>query len=519
MMMRSERPNPQSSGLRSVRGAGCKAALLALALLLGAPLANASATAQPQEPELHEALRQLTRTERIAGTHGTLAAAAEISRRLTAVGWRVRTEESAAVMALPRRLALSIFADADAPQPLLTRVTSFDPDAIPIAPLPPFAIVSASGQARGAVVNLEDGSDATFVGLGRASVQFAGTIGLVRSSSSGAGTREALLDIAVRAAGAGCVGLLVEKDAIGHGQLRERSKHCATASIPILILSKAEAAQILEGLRVRRMQGLDGQKRSMPVGPGPFEVQLECRLESKQRTLHNVIAQMGDESQTQILAAARLDGWSAGDSEHLGGTLSLLHAGEIIGATIKSGGQPLHSGITLCFFDGEHQGQLGSSAFFERHAEDLKKRALVYVDMDATASSAMDRSLVLKYWMTNTWGLTHMASVASSSLSPRVTSRGSSSLGGMRTAKALMHVLRQTPSLAALAVRCEGVTRDVPAMGDALLDLPALFDPGLKATATVSRWSALLLLNLARQEPDSLRRSLKSPSIEYPEDD
>ena len=67
------------------------------------------------------------------------------------------------------------------------------------------------------------------------------------------------------------------------------------------------------------------------------------------------------------------------------GTATLLEVARAMGQLLKKGWRPRRS-VVLCSWDGEEPGLLGSTAWTEAHAADLREKAVAYLNVDVGVS-------------------------------------------------------------------------------------------------------------------------------------
>ncbi|RQU97321.1 folate hydrolase, partial [Burkholderia cenocepacia] len=73
------------------------------------------------------------------------------------------------------------------------------------------------------------------------------------------------------------------------------------------------------------------------------------------------------------------DGWVNGAADPLSGMVAELDEAKAIGELLKKGFKPKRT-IIYCAWYGEEQCLLGSTEWAEDHAEELKKKAVAYVN-------------------------------------------------------------------------------------------------------------------------------------------
>ncbi|MBI1365103.1 MAG: M28 family peptidase [Alphaproteobacteria bacterium] len=104
------------------------------------------------------------------------------------------------------------------------------------------------------------------------------------------------------------------------------------------------------------------------------------------KTLYDVVATMrGAKYPDQwVLRGNHRDGWVMGATDPLAGQIAMLGEAKAIGELAKSGWRPKRTLVYLSW-DGEEPGLLGSTEWAETHADELKKKAVVYVNSDTNA--------------------------------------------------------------------------------------------------------------------------------------
>jgi N-acetylated-alpha-linked acidic dipeptidase len=76
------------------------------------------------------------------------------------------------------------------------------------------------------------------------------------------------------------------------------------------------------------------------------------------------------------------DAWVNGASDPVSGLSALLEEARSLGALLRSGWRPKRT-IVLCAWDGEEPGLLGSTEWVETHADELERKAVLYVNTDS----------------------------------------------------------------------------------------------------------------------------------------
>jgi N-acetylated-alpha-linked acidic dipeptidase len=155
--------------------------------------------------------------------------------------------------------------------------------------------------------------------------------------------------------------------------------------IPVLPISYADAQPLLAALDGPVVPG--AWRGSLPItyhfGPGPAKVHLAISSDWGMKTLYDVIAKIpGAQSPDQwIVRGNHRDGWVFGAWDPLSGHVAMLAEAKAIGALLKSGWKPKRT-LVYASWDGEEPGLLGSTEWAETHAEELQRKAVLYLNSD-----------------------------------------------------------------------------------------------------------------------------------------
>jgi N-acetylated-alpha-linked acidic dipeptidase len=162
--------------------------------------------------------------------------------------------------------------------------------------------------------------------------------------------------------------------------------------IPVQPMSYGEARKLLEALRgPLRPRGFQG---GLPFayhvgGTGDVRLRLKTDLEYVERTIWNVITRIegSEESDRWVIMGNHRDAWTFGAVDPNSGTSAMLEAGRGFGQLLKQGWKPRRT-ILLCSWDGEEYGLIGSTEWAEEHADELRKNAIAYLNMDSAVSGS-----------------------------------------------------------------------------------------------------------------------------------
>ena len=156
--------------------------------------------------------------------------------------------------------------------------------------------------------------------------------------------------------------------------------------IPVLPISYHDALPLLKSLTGPVVP--NNWKGALPityhVGPGLTKVHLKVESNWDIKPIHDVIAMIkGSEFPDQwVIRGNHHDGWVNGAEDPLSGQVAEMEEGKAIGELLKTGWRPKRT-IIYCAWDGEEPGLLGSTEWCETHADELKQKAVAYINSDS----------------------------------------------------------------------------------------------------------------------------------------
>jgi N-acetylated-alpha-linked acidic dipeptidase len=156
--------------------------------------------------------------------------------------------------------------------------------------------------------------------------------------------------------------------------------------IPVLPISYHDALPLLKSLSGPVVP--DNWKGALPityhVGPGLTKVHLKVESNWDIKPIHDIIAMIkGSEFPDQwVIRGNHHDGWVNGAEDPLSGQVAEMEEGKAIGELLKTGWRPKRT-IIYCAWDGEEPGLLGSTEWCETHADELKQKAVAYINSDS----------------------------------------------------------------------------------------------------------------------------------------
>jgi N-acetylated-alpha-linked acidic dipeptidase len=158
--------------------------------------------------------------------------------------------------------------------------------------------------------------------------------------------------------------------------------------IPVLPISYEDALPLLQSLggQVAPATWRGGLPITYHVGPGKEKVHLKLQFNWDIKQLYNVIAKLpGSELPDEwIIRGNHHDGWVNGAADPISGMVAELEEARAIGELVKKGFK-LKRTLVYCAWDGEEQGLLGSTEWSEDHQEELRKKAVFYLNTDGNS--------------------------------------------------------------------------------------------------------------------------------------
>jgi N-acetylated-alpha-linked acidic dipeptidase len=171
-----------------------------------------------------------------------------------------------------------------------------------------------------------------------------------------------------------------------------RDKAEVITRIPVLPISYGDALPLL-----RELTGPvapEAWRGALPityhVGAGPARVRLKVSFDWSMKTLYDVIARIEGSTYPDewVIAGNHHDAWVNGAEDPTSGMVTVLETGRALGELLKQGWRPKRT-IILCAWDGEEEGLLGSTEWVETHADELKQKAVAYLNSDSNSKGRL----------------------------------------------------------------------------------------------------------------------------------
>jgi N-acetylated-alpha-linked acidic dipeptidase len=155
--------------------------------------------------------------------------------------------------------------------------------------------------------------------------------------------------------------------------------------IPVLPISYGDAQPLLSALAgpVAPQSWRGNLPITYHIGPGPAMVHLKVKSNWDIKRIYDVIAKIQGSLYPDewVLRGNHHDAWVNGAEDPLSGLVAVMEEVRAFGELLKQGWRPRRT-IVYCAWDGEEEGLLGSTEWAEVHADELKQKAVAYINSD-----------------------------------------------------------------------------------------------------------------------------------------
>ena len=158
--------------------------------------------------------------------------------------------------------------------------------------------------------------------------------------------------------------------------------------IPVLPISYHDALPLLEALEGPVAPG--HWRGALPItyhlGPGPAQVRLKLEFNWELKPAYNVIATLeGSEYPDEwVIRGNHHDAWVHGALDPISGLVALMEEARAVAALWQQGNHPKRT-MVYCAWGAEEPGLIGSTEWVETHAEELKQKAVAYINTDGSS--------------------------------------------------------------------------------------------------------------------------------------
>jgi len=378
----------------------------------------------PTPARIRSYIRAMTAIPHLAGTPGSRIVAEWALARFREWGFDAEIARYEALIPMPLEQVLEIRGPRTWRARLREEVFDEDPDSKQPGILPPFAAYGADGEVTAEVIYVNYGLTEDFAQLDRMGISVKGKIVLARAGPHHRSVKSS------NAMARGAVGLVMYNDpredgywldrpyprgpmrpphAVERGGIKDDqyytgdplspgwaskagTRRLALAeaqglvTIPVLSISYADASALLEALEGPVVPS-DAWKGALGltyrVGPSRAKVHLKVRSEWRNRPLYNVIARLPGVAfpDEWVVLGNHHDAWVYGADDPVGAAATVMEAARTLSEMRNSGWRPQRT-IVVALWDGEEFGILGSTEWAEDHGDELRQKAVLYIQGD-----------------------------------------------------------------------------------------------------------------------------------------
>lgn len=165
----------------------------------------------------------------------------------------------------------------------------------------------------------------------------------------------------------------------------DRKDAITIMKIPVLPISWEDALPLLQSLKgeVAPASWRGALPITYHVGPSVEKVHLKLEFNWDIKPLYDVIAKIpgGEFPDEWVIEGNHHDGWVNGAEDPISGMVAELEEARAISELVKKGFHPRRT-IVFCAWDGEEPALLGSTEWSEDHQQELKQKAVAYINTD-----------------------------------------------------------------------------------------------------------------------------------------
>ncbi len=377
----------------------------------------------PDPARIGEFIKHFANQPHLAGTPQSKQTAEGILSELRGFGLDAHIEQFESLLPTPRTRVLEMTAPTKLRLKLEEPAVSSDPNSHDAGMVPTYNAFSGDGDVTAPLVYANYGLPSDYDTLASLGIDVKGRIVIVRYGASFRGTK---VKVAHERGAIGCIiysdprddgyfqgdkypngafrparGVqrgsvldlpLYPGDPLSPGWASEPGAKRLTIAeaqtimkIPVLPISYGDAQPLLASLT--GPVAPEPWRGALPItyhlGPGSTVVHMNVVMDNATRPLYDVIARIpGSEFPDQwILDGNHHDAWVHGASDPLSGAASLMETAHTLAEMVRTGWKPKRT-ILLAFWDGEEFGLIGSTEWMEKHAAELDRSLIAYLNAD-----------------------------------------------------------------------------------------------------------------------------------------
>ena len=377
----------------------------------------------PQPDRIRENIRAMSERPHHAGSPASKAVAESLLKLLKSFGLDASIEEFEALLPYPTTRKLELIAPIRFEAKLKEPPIPDDPDSSDEGQIPAYNAYALGADITAPLVYVNYGVPEDYAYLKQNGIDVKGKIVIARYGSTWRGVKPKL------AHENGAIGCLIysdpkedgyfagdvypagpfrPKDGVQRGSVMDIAVHPGDPltpgwasekggrrlpfaevktlqKIPVLPISYADAMPLLNSLG--GPVAPESWRGALPItyhiGPGPALAHLQLDFDWSPRPVYNVIARIpGTDFPDQwVMYGNHHDAWVNGAADPASGAAALLETARSLGELIKQDWKPKRT-IVLALWDAEEFGLIGSTEWAEKHAADLDKKLVAYLNSD-----------------------------------------------------------------------------------------------------------------------------------------
>ena len=385
----------------------------------------------PQTERIRDYIQRLSQKPHHAGSPASKETAEYLLGLFRSWGLDASIEEFEAMLPTPTTRQLELIAPMSFKATLEESIISEDKNSLDEGQLPTYNAYSPGGDITAPLVYVNYGEPADYEYLKQQGIDVKGKIAIARYGSSWRGVKP---KVAYEHGAVACLiysdpkddgyyvgdtyphGPFRPKDGVQRGSVMDMSLYPGDPlspgwasekgsrklpisevktlqKIPVLPISYADAVPLLNNLN--GPVAPEAWRGALPltyhIGPGPAVAHLQLAFDWSTRPVYDVIARIpGSEFPDQwVMYGNHHDAWVNGAADPSSGLAALLETARSLAELAKQGWRPKRT-VLFGVWDAEEFGLIGSTEWAEKHAGEIDKKLVAYLNSDMTGKGKLE---------------------------------------------------------------------------------------------------------------------------------
>jgi N-acetylated-alpha-linked acidic dipeptidase len=159
--------------------------------------------------------------------------------------------------------------------------------------------------------------------------------------------------------------------------------------IPVLPISYHDALPLLKALGgpVAPSNWRGALPITYHIGPGPAKVRLKLEFNWDMKPAYDVIATLKGSTfpDEWVIRGNHHDAWVHGANDPISGLVAMMEEARAVSELVKQGFHPKRT-MMYCAWGAEEPGLIGSTEWVETHADELRQKAVAYINTDGSGA-------------------------------------------------------------------------------------------------------------------------------------